>query len=50
MNLTDYRRTSIPKVVEFIRAEIAGTGVEIAGTELGGSYPWKPWRMWFANT
>jgi glutamate formiminotransferase len=26
MNLTDYRRTSIPKVVEFIRAEIAGTG------------------------
>jgi glutamate formiminotransferase len=39
MNLTDYRRTSIPKVVEFIRAEIAGTGVEIAETELVGVLP-----------
>ena len=39
MNLTDYRRTSIPKVVEFIRAEIAGTGVEIAETELVGLLP-----------
>jgi glutamate formiminotransferase len=39
MNLTDYRRASIPKVVEFIRAEIAGTGLEIAETELVGLLP-----------
>jgi glutamate formiminotransferase len=39
MNLTNYRQASIPKVVEFIRAEIAGTGVEIAETELVGLMP-----------
>jgi glutamate formiminotransferase len=39
MNLTNYRRASIPRVVEFIRAEIAGTGVEIAETELVGLLP-----------
>ncbi len=39
MNLTDYRKTSIPKVMEFIGAEIAGTGVEIAETELVGLLP-----------
>ncbi len=39
MNLTNYRQASIPKVVEFIRAEIAGTGVEIAETELVGLLP-----------
>ncbi|MGD0625969.1 MAG: glutamate formimidoyltransferase [Thermodesulfobacteriota bacterium] len=39
MNLVDYHRASIPKVVEFIRAEIAGTGVEIVETELVGLLP-----------
>jgi len=39
MNLVDYRQASIPKVVEFIRAEIAGTGVEIFETELVGLLP-----------
>jgi len=39
MNLTNYRQASIPKVVDFIRAEIAGAGVEIAETELVGLLP-----------
>lgn len=39
MNLLDTRRTSIPKVIEFIRAEIAGTPVEIFETELVGLLP-----------
>ncbi len=39
MNLVDYHQASIPKVVEFIRAEIAGTGVEIVETELVGLLP-----------
>ena len=39
MNLTNYRQASIPKVLEFIGAEITGTGVEIAETELVGLLP-----------
>jgi glutamate formiminotransferase len=39
MNLVDYHQASVPKVVEFIRAEIAGTGVEIVETELVGLLP-----------
>jgi len=39
MNLTNYRQASIPRVLEFIRAEITGTGVEIAETELVGLLP-----------
>jgi len=39
MNLTDYRQASIPRVVEAIRAELAGTGVEIGETELVGLLP-----------
>lgn len=39
MNLTNYRETSIPDAVEFIRQELAGTGVEIEETELVGLLP-----------
>jgi len=39
MNLTDYRQASIPRVVEAIRAELAGTGIEIGETELVGLLP-----------
>ena len=39
MNLLDYRQASIPRVVESIRAELAGTGVEIGETELVGLLP-----------
>jgi glutamate formiminotransferase len=39
MNLTDLRRASISTVVEFIRKEIAGTGLEIAECEVVGLLP-----------
>ena len=39
MNLTDYRRASIPTVVEAIRRESAGKGVEIAECEVVGLVP-----------
>jgi glutamate formiminotransferase / 5-formyltetrahydrofolate cyclo-ligase len=39
MNLTDYRRASISAVVEAIRGEIAGKGLEIAECEVVGLLP-----------
>jgi len=39
MNLTDYRRASIPAVVEAIRREVAGKGLEIAECEVVGLVP-----------
>jgi len=39
MNLTDYRRASIPRVVEAIRREAAGKGLEIAECEIVGLVP-----------
>ncbi len=39
MNLTDLRRASIATVVEFIRKETAGTGLEIAECEVVGLLP-----------
>jgi glutamate formiminotransferase len=39
MNLTNFKKASIPMVVSFIREELAGTGVEIAETELIGLVP-----------
>jgi glutamate formiminotransferase len=39
MNLTDYRRASIPTVVEAIRREIASKGLEIAECEVVGLIP-----------
>jgi len=39
MNLTDYRRASIPTVVEAIRKEITGKGLEIAECEIVGLVP-----------
>lgn len=39
MNLTDYRKTPIARVVEMIRAEAARYGVSIAGSEIVGLVP-----------
>ena len=39
MNLTDYRRTPIPRVLETIRSEAARSGVLVAGAELVGPVP-----------
>ena len=39
MNLINYTRTPIPRVLETIRAEAARYGVAIAGTELVGPVP-----------
>lgn len=39
MNLINYSRTPIPRVLETIRAEAARYGVSIVGTELIGSVP-----------
>ncbi len=39
MNLTNYTKTPIPRVLETIRAEAARYGVTIAGTELVGPVP-----------
>jgi glutamate formiminotransferase len=39
MNLTNYTKTPIPRVVETIRMEAARHGVSIAGSELIGTMP-----------
>ena len=39
MNLTNFRETPLPKVVEAIRAEASGYGVEIHNSELVGLIP-----------
>lgn len=39
MNLTDFRRASIPAVMEAVRREIAGTGLEVAECEIVGLVP-----------
>jgi glutamate formiminotransferase len=39
MNLIDYAKTPIPRVLETIRSEAARDGVNIAGTELIGPVP-----------
>ena len=39
MNLTNYARTPIPRVMESVRAEAARYGVSVAGTELIGPVP-----------
>jgi len=39
MNLTNYTKTPIPRVVETIRMEAARHGVSIAGTEVVGTIP-----------
>ncbi len=39
MNLLNYTRTPLPRVLETIRSEAARTGVTIAGTELVGPVP-----------
>ncbi len=39
MNLTNYTKTPIPRVVETIRMEAARHGVSIAGTEVVGTLP-----------
>jgi glutamate formiminotransferase / 5-formyltetrahydrofolate cyclo-ligase len=39
MNLVDYARTPIPRVLETIRAEARRYGVSVAGTELVGPVP-----------
>ncbi len=39
MNMTNYQKTPLPRVLETIRAEAARYGVQIAGTELIGVVP-----------
>lgn len=39
MNLTDYRRTPIPRVLETVRCEAARYGVAVAGSEIVGPVP-----------
>ena len=39
MNMTDYTKTPLPRVLETIRAEAARHGVSVAGTELIGAVP-----------
>lgn len=39
MNMTNYQKTPLPRVLETIRAEAARYGVQIAGTELIGAVP-----------
>jgi glutamate formiminotransferase len=39
MNLTNYTKTPIPRVLETIRMEAARHGVSVAGTEIVGSIP-----------
>jgi len=39
INVTNYRRTPLPRVLETIRAEAARYGVSVAGTELIGTVP-----------
>jgi glutamate formiminotransferase len=39
MNLTNYRKTPIPRVMETIRSEVRRYGVNVAGSELVGPVP-----------
>lgn len=39
MNMTNYQKTPLPRVLETIRAEAARYGVQVAGTELIGAVP-----------
>ena len=39
MNLTNYTKTPLPRVLETIRIEAARYGVSIAGTEIIGAIP-----------
>jgi glutamate formiminotransferase len=39
MNLTNYVKTSIPRVLETVRSEAARCGVQVVGTELIGPVP-----------
>jgi glutamate formiminotransferase len=39
MNLTNYRKTPIPRVLEAIRSEAARYGVQVSGSELVGPVP-----------
>jgi glutamate formiminotransferase len=39
MNVTNYERTPLPRVLETIRAEAARYGVSVAGAELIGTVP-----------
>ncbi len=39
MNLTNYTKTPLPRVLETVRSEAARHGVEVAGTELIGPVP-----------
>jgi glutamate formiminotransferase len=39
MNLTNYRKTPIPRVLETIRSEARRYGVSVAGSELVGPVP-----------
>lgn len=39
MNLTDYKKTPIPRVLELVRREAARYGVSVVGTEIVGMVP-----------
>jgi glutamate formiminotransferase len=39
MNLTNYTKTPLPRVLETVRLEAARHGVSIAGTEIVGALP-----------
>jgi len=39
MNVTNYKKTPLPRILETIRAEAARYGVNVAGTELIGTVP-----------
>jgi glutamate formiminotransferase len=39
MNVTNYEKTPLPRILETIRAEAARYGVNVAGTELIGAVP-----------
>jgi glutamate formiminotransferase len=39
MNLTNYRKTPIPRVLETIRSEAHRYGINVAGSELVGPVP-----------
>jgi glutamate formiminotransferase len=39
MNITNYQKTPLPRVLETIRAEAARYGISIAGSELIGAVP-----------
>jgi glutamate formiminotransferase len=39
MNVTNYEKTPLPRILETIRAEAARYGVNVVGTELVGAVP-----------